>query len=114
MFSEGYNLRKQTSIFARITPFAREEKHLNNHSDTLHGCLYSNFIGMEFLGGISGVSWEERERRISPLQLGSQDQIFSKRIYIMGYNIKHARNRKSMSKITIRPSLRLLALKSKV
>ena len=34
-----------------------------------------------------------------PLQLGSRDQMFPRKFYIMGYNLKNARNGKSTSKI---------------
>ena len=50
---------------------------------------------------------------IGPLQLGSRDQIFLKRFYVLGYNLKNARNGKSISKISKWPSLKPLALKSK-
>ena len=37
---------------------------------------------------------------IDPLQLGSCDQIFIENVYIMGNNLKNARNRKSALKIS--------------
>ena len=53
-------------------------------------------------------------RPIGPSQLGSRDQIFAQNVfYIMGYNLKNARNGKSISKIPKWPSLKPLALKSK-
>ena len=48
-----------------------------------------------------------------PLQLGSHDQFFLKKNYIMGYNLKNVRNGKSALKIAKWPSLRPLAVKSK-
>ena len=48
-----------------------------------------------------------------PLQLGSRDQILLKKTYIMAYNLKNARNGKSISKIPKWPSLKPLPLKSK-
>ena len=50
---------------------------------------------------------------IEPLQLGSRDQIFPYKIFIMGYTLKTARRGKSISKISKLRSLRPLALKSK-
>ena len=50
---------------------------------------------------------------MGPLQLGSRDHNFPKIFYIMGYNLKNARNGKSISKIPKWQSLRSLALKSK-
>ena len=50
---------------------------------------------------------------MGPLQLGNVTEIFLKIFYIMGYNLKNARNGKSISKIPKWQSLRSLALKSK-
>ena len=50
---------------------------------------------------------------IGPLKFGSRDQIFAQKIYIMGYNLKNARNGKSIAKILKLQSLKPLPLKSK-
>ena len=50
---------------------------------------------------------------IGPLQLGSKTTFFLENFYIIGYNLKNARNGKSTSKIPKWPSLRPLALKRK-
>ena len=51
---------------------------------------------------------------IGPLQLGSRDHNLLKILHNMGYNLKNARNGKSVSKISKWPSLKSLALKSKL
>ena len=51
---------------------------------------------------------------IGPLQLGSCDHNFPKILYNMGYNLKNARNGKSLLKTPKWPCLRSLALKSKL
>ena len=50
-------------------------------------------------------------KNYSRLQLGSRDHNFPKN-YIMGYNLKNARNGKNMSKIPKWPSLKPLVLNS--
>ena len=53
------------------------------------------------------------DTEISPLQLGSHDQMFTK-IYIMSYNARNGKSNMAEAKIAIWPSLTLLALKNQI
>lgn len=55
------------------------------------------------------------DTEISPLQLGSHDQMFTKiYIYIMSYNARNGKSNLAKAKIAIWPSLTLLALKNQI